>query len=352
MGTTTDDTTWMRRALELAALGPAVDPNPRVGCVVVAPGPDGQPEVVGEGWHRGAGTAHAEVGALEAAGDRAKGATAYVTLEPCSHTGRTGPCTERLLAAGIARVIHAASDPGPASGGGGDVLRAACVQVEHGVLEDEALELVRDWHIATTLGRPRVTWKYAATLDGRLAATDGTSRWITGPAARAEVGRERARHGAVLTSTGTALADDPHLTARAAAGTLLPHQPLRVVMGERPLPAGARVLDDAAPSLRLQTRDVHAALAALHEREVRSVWLECGPDLAAAFWRAGCVDDVVAYVAPALLGTGAAAVGDLGITTIADAHRLMTRAVRQVGDDVRIDLRVERPTHPTSCEEQ
>ena len=352
MGTTADDATWMRRALELAALGPTVDPNPRVGCVVVATGEGGLTEVVGEGWHEGAGTPHAEVVALDRAGERAKGATAYVTLEPCSHTGRTGPCTERLLAAGVSRVVHAAADPGATSGGGAARLRAAGVPVEGGLLADEALELVHDWHIATTLGRPRVTWKYAATLDGRLAATDGTSRWITGPAARAEVGRERARHGAVLTSTGTALADDPHLTARAADGSLLPHQPLRVVMGERPLPDGARVLDDAAPSLRLTTRDVHAALAAVHERQIRSVWLECGPALAAAFWRAGCVDDVVAYVAPALLGTGTAAVGDLGITTIADAHRLITRAVRQVGDDVRIDLRVERPTHPTSCEEQ
>lgn len=334
------DERWMRRALDLAEHGPAVDPNPRVGCVVLAA--DGR--VAGEGWHGGAGTPHAEVMALEAAGSRARGGTAYVTLEPCNHTGRTGPCTERLLAAGVTAVVHAAADPGAGSGGGADALRSAGVDVTGGLLADEALEVVRDWYVATTVGRPRVTWKYAATLDGRLAAPDGTSRWITGPAAREDVGRARAAHGAVLTGTGTVLTDDPHLTARAADGSLLGTQPLRVVVGDRTIRPEARVLDAAAPTLRLRTHDVRAVLAELHSREIRSVWLECGPVLAAAFWRAGCVDDVVAYVAPALLGGGPSAVGDLGVTTMAQIHRLETRAVRRVGDDVRIDLRVPAPT--------
>ncbi|WP_144857129.1 bifunctional diaminohydroxyphosphoribosylaminopyrimidine deaminase/5-amino-6-(5-phosphoribosylamino)uracil reductase RibD [Marihabitans asiaticum] len=351
----------MRRALALAERGPAVDPNPRVGCVLVAPGDGGEHGeggtpgeggavgvVVGEGWHEGAGTRHAEAMALDAAGGRARGATAYVTLEPCSHTGRTGPCADRLIAAGVARVVHASADPGVASGGGADRLRGAGVDVEQGLLVDQADELVRDWRVATLLGRPRVTWKYAATLDGRLAATDGTSQWITGPAARADVGRERSRHGAVLTGTGTVLADDPHFTARDGEGTLLTPQPLRVVLGERPLPSHARVTDEAAASLRLTTRDINAALTELHAREVRSVWLECGPTLAAAFWRAGCVDDVVAYVAPALLGAGPSPIADLGITTITGAHRLALRAVHQVGDDVRLDLRVPPAHAPTA----
>ncbi|WP_123092456.1 bifunctional diaminohydroxyphosphoribosylaminopyrimidine deaminase/5-amino-6-(5-phosphoribosylamino)uracil reductase RibD [Janibacter melonis] len=334
-----DDERWVRRALELAQRGPAVDPNPQVGAVLVADGPDG-PQVVGEGWHHGAGTAHAEVVALDAAGERARGATAYVSLEPCAHTGRTGPCTEALLAAGVARVVHASSDPGAGSGGGAQVLRDAGVEVRGGVLADEADALVRDWRFAIVHGRPRVTWKYASTLDGRVAAADGTSRWITGREARVDVGRARAQHGAVLVGVGTVLADDPQLTARDADGELLPRQPLRVVLGHRLVPRGARVLDGDAPTLHLPTHDVRAALAELHARGVRSVWLEGGPTVAAAFWRAGCVDDVIAYLAPALLGAGPSALGDLGVTTITQARRLRTEGVRLVGDDVRIDLSV------------
>jgi diaminohydroxyphosphoribosylaminopyrimidine deaminase/5-amino-6-(5-phosphoribosylamino)uracil reductase len=322
----------MRRALELAATpGVPHGPNPRVGCILL--GPDGR--TLAEGYHRGAGTAHAEVAALAAAGERARGATAVVTLEPCDHTGRTGPCSEALLAAGVARVVYAVEDPNPMAAGGARRLQSAGVQVEGGVLSEPAERLNQAWVFAQRHGRPYVTWKYAASLDGRVAAADGSSRWITSAEARADVHRQRSMVDAVLVGTGTVLADDPHLTARAEDG-LLAVQPLRVVMGRSRIPGSARILDGAAPTLRLRTRDPQAALAALHAREVRHVWLEGGPTLAAAFVRAGLVDELVAYLAPVLLGSGRSALADAGITTIADALRLRVRDVTQVGSDVRV----------------
>lgn len=332
----------MRRALELAELGPARGPNPRVGCVVLDTG--GTP--VGEGWHAGAGTAHAEVVALRDAGGRARGGTAVVTLEPCAHTGRTGPCAEALLAAGIGRVVIGAADPNPIARGGGQVLRAAGVEVEDGLLAAACERQNPRWRVAVAHGRPFVTWKYAATLDGRSAAADGTSRWITGPASRADVHARRATADAVVVGTGTALADDPRLTVRDGDGRPHGPQPLRVVVGLRDLPAGARVLDDAAPTVHLRTHDPVAVLAELHAREVRHAWLEGGPVLAAAFWRAGLVDEVVAYLAPALLGAGPAAVADLGISGIGDARRLELLDVTRLDTDVRLVLRPIHPIHP------
>ena len=324
---------WMRRALRLAASGPWPDPNPRVGCVIVAA--DGA-LVVGEGHHHGAGTPHAEIEALSAAGDAARGATAFVTLEPCSHTGRTGPCAEALVEAGVARVVFAQSDPNPDAAGGAEVLHAAGIHVTGGVLADEAATLNDRWARSVALGRPLVTWKLATTLDGRSAAADGSSQWITGEAARADVHALRATRDAVLVGTGTVLADDPRLTVRMPGGGLAPRQPLRVVMGERPLPAGARLHDAPGEVLHLTTRDPSEALGRLWHSGIRDVWLEGGPTLAAAFLRAGLVDDVYAYVAPALLGSGRAAVADLAITSIADVRRLDLVDVTVVGGDVRI----------------
>jgi diaminohydroxyphosphoribosylaminopyrimidine deaminase / 5-amino-6-(5-phosphoribosylamino)uracil reductase len=326
------DTALVRRALELAVLGPQADPNPRVGAVIV----DRDGAVVGEGHHRGAGTPHAEVDALARAGERARGGTAYISLEPCNHTGRTGPCARALLDAGVARVVHAQFDPGALTGGGADTLRAAGVEVVGGVLKDEALALNRAWTFAIVHGRPMVTWKFAATLDGRSAAADGSSAWITGALARADVHDLRAECDAVLVGTGTVLADDPRLTVRHADGTLRGRQPLRVVMGLRPPPPTARVLDAAASTVLLPTHDPAEALAALFGREIRHVWLEGGPTLAAAFLRAGLVDEVVTYLAPALLGSGPPAVGDLGIPSIDRTLRLTVRDVRTLGPDIRI----------------
>jgi diaminohydroxyphosphoribosylaminopyrimidine deaminase/5-amino-6-(5-phosphoribosylamino)uracil reductase len=327
--------TWMRRALHLAASGPWPDPNPRVGCVIVAP--DG--EVVAEGHHHGAGTPHAEIEALRVAGTRARGSTAYVTLEPCAHTGRTGPCADALAAAGVARVVFAQSDPNPDATGGAERLHAAGVDVIGGVLADEAAALNARWARGVALERPLVTWKFAATLDGRSAASDGTSQWITSDASRVDTHALRATRDAVLVGTGTVLADDPRLTARMPGARLAPRQPLRVVMGLRDVPATAQVHEGPGEVLQLRTRDPEVALKELWDRGVRDVWLEGGPTLAAAFITAGLVDDVYAYLAPALLGAGRAAVDDLGITTIADVRRLDLVDVEVIGGDVRVHAR-------------
>lgn len=332
----------MSRALELARRGP-VGPNPRVGAVVL----DDQGQVAGEGWHEGAGTAHAEVVALALAGARAAGGTAVVTLEPCRHTGRTAPCTQALLDAGVGQVVYARPDRTAVAAGGAEVLRAQGVVVELVAdpdLRSAAEGLVELWQLAHDLDRPVVTWKLATTLDGRSAAADGSSRWITGPAARADVHDLRSEADVVLVGTGTVLADDPRLTVRDSDGHDRPRQPLRAVMGRRDLPLGRRV-DQGSMAVRLRTREPKDALAQLWELDCRHVWLEGGPRLAAAFWRAGLVDRVVAYVAPALLGAGASAVADLGITTVGDAARLILDDVTRVGDDVRLML---RPTTATT----
>ncbi|HEY3924520.1 MAG TPA: bifunctional diaminohydroxyphosphoribosylaminopyrimidine deaminase/5-amino-6-(5-phosphoribosylamino)uracil reductase RibD [Acidothermaceae bacterium] len=329
----------MRRAIALAELGlGSTSPNPIVGCVII--GPDGS--VVGAGHHARAGEPHAEVIALRDAGGRAFGATAFVTLEPCRHTGRTPPCTQALIEAGISRVVFAVADPDPIAGHGGDDLRAAGVVVEEGLLGDEAARSNAAWLHHARTGRPFVTWKYAATLDGRVAAADGSSRWITGEAARRDVHLLRAQSDAIVVGTGTVLADDPRLDVRLPDAPNA-NRPLRVVVGRRALPAGARVLDDAAPTVLLAEHDPKLVLADLSERDVVSVLLEGGPTLAGAFVAAGMVDRVVAYLAPALLGAGPAALGDAGIETLRSALRLHVDAVDLIGDDIRI-IATPRPT--------
>jgi diaminohydroxyphosphoribosylaminopyrimidine deaminase/5-amino-6-(5-phosphoribosylamino)uracil reductase len=336
----------MRRALELAATpGIPLGPNPRVGCLLLAD--DGS--VVAEGFHRGAGTLHAEADALARAGAAARGTTAVVTLEPCNHTGRTGPCAQALIAAGVRRVVFADGDPNPVASGGADTLRGAGVEVVAGLLAAEAREVNRAWLFGVEHRRPLVTWKFAASLDGRSAAADGTSKWITSRAARADVHRLRARVDTVLAGTGTVLADDPALTARDDEGAPLAHQPLRAVMGLRDLDPALRVFDGTASTVHLRTREPAAALAELFAVGRRHVLLEGGPALAAAFVRAGVVDEVIAYVAPVLLGSGAAAVGDLGIGTIAAALRprvtdvtVLPGGVGEEPPDVRWTLQLSR----------
>lgn len=342
-GTFTREYDAMRRALALAASpGVPLHPNPRVGCVLLAD--DGS--VVGEGYHHGAGTPHAEVEALRVAGDRARGTTAVVTLEPCNHTGRTGPCAQALIAAGVRRVVIAQRDPNPLASGGRDTLLAAGIEVEDGLLAAEAEELNRAWTFAHRHGRPFVTWKLATTLDGRSAAADGTSRWVSSLAARRDTHVLRGLCDTMMVGTGTVAIDDPRLTVRDAEDRDLPHQPLRAIVGERDIPAGKRVLDDAAETVHLRTHDPVAALRTLYaEHDRHHVFLEGGPTLAAAFLRAGVVDEVIVYVAPLLLGAGASAVGDLGITTIGDALRLeiVDTTVVGAGTDANVRL-VLRPS--------
>jgi diaminohydroxyphosphoribosylaminopyrimidine deaminase / 5-amino-6-(5-phosphoribosylamino)uracil reductase len=329
------------RELGLAVLG-TTSPNPAVGAVLLAA--DGTP--VGEGATAPPGGPHAEVQALAQAGERSRGGIAVVTLEPCAHTGRTGPCAEALVAAGVARVVVAVPEPTRLAGGGATRLRAAGIDVELGVEQQAAEEgALGAWLTGVREGRPAVVWKVAGTLDGRVAAADGSSRWVTGPEARAAVHRLRATCDAVVIGSGTALTDDPQLTVRDADGRDAPRQPLRVVLDRRGrLPATARVLDDAAPTLVSAAPGPRELLDELFARDVRRVLLEGGPTLAAAFLRAGLVDQVVVHLAPKLLGAGAPLVDDLGITGIGDALTLQVTGLTRLGGDVEIRLRPTRHT--------
>ncbi|MCU4671363.1 bifunctional diaminohydroxyphosphoribosylaminopyrimidine deaminase/5-amino-6-(5-phosphoribosylamino)uracil reductase RibD [Microbacterium fluvii] len=340
----------MAHALEIAGRGPR-GVNPQVGAVILSP--DGG--VIAEGWHRGAGTAHAEVDALShLTRAQTRGATAVVTLEPCNHHGRTGPCAQALIDAGVARVVYAVGDPGDASSGGAERLREAGVDVEAGVLAADADALLHDWLTVQRLGRPHVTVKWAQSLDGRAAAADGTSRWITGPAARADVHRRRAQADAIVVGTGTLLADDPALTARRPDGTLYETQPAPVVLGDRAIPDDALVLRHPRTVLHRSGAnlfgehgdDVSASvLAELRERGVQRVFVEGGPTIASAFVRAGLADEVLAYIAPTLIGYGAdgtdrPALRGLGVETIDAQVRLEIVELERLGDDL---LVVARP---------
>ncbi|HEY1489338.1 MAG TPA: bifunctional diaminohydroxyphosphoribosylaminopyrimidine deaminase/5-amino-6-(5-phosphoribosylamino)uracil reductase RibD [Micromonosporaceae bacterium] len=331
----------MDRALALAARGlGTTSPNPSVGAVIL----DAAGEPVGEGYTEPVGGSHAEVVALGRAGDRARGGTAVVTLEPCNHTGRTGPCAEALLAAGIARVVVAVPDPNPLASGGIDRLRAAGVEIEVGVRATEARHGLRYWLAAIERQRPYLIWKYAATLDGRSAAADGTSKWITSEAARADVHELRGTVDAIIAGVGTVLADDAHLTVRAAGHI---RQPLRVVVDSSGrTPAHANVCDGAAPTWIATTADVgttadgrvdlDALMKRLYARGIRAALLEGGPTLAGAFLRAGLVDEVIGYLAPKLLGAGANALGPAGVGTIADAIDLQITDATRIGPDLRL----------------
>jgi diaminohydroxyphosphoribosylaminopyrimidine deaminase/5-amino-6-(5-phosphoribosylamino)uracil reductase len=344
----------MARAIELAARGlGTTSPNPVVGCVLL----DAAGMVVGEGFHAYAGGPHAEIVALAQAGEKAKGGTAVVTLEPCNHTGRTGPCSEALVRAGVAKVVIAVPDPNPIANGGAVRLREAGIDVVVGVRAHEAEEGNIAWLTSVRRGRPFVIWKSASTLDGRAAASDGTSMWITSEASRMDVHRLRGTVDAIMVGVGTILADDPRLTTRdLRTGSLAIRQPLRVVVDSHGrTPVDARVRDAAAPTLVATIDlfgkgpdlrvDLHAVLAELHHRGVRSVLLEGGPKLAGAFLAAGLVDRLVYYIAPKLLGDGPAALVGAGVTTITDAIDLDLLEVDRIGPDLRLTAR-PRPALP------
>ncbi|MBJ8337446.1 bifunctional diaminohydroxyphosphoribosylaminopyrimidine deaminase/5-amino-6-(5-phosphoribosylamino)uracil reductase RibD [Antrihabitans sp. YC3-6] len=308
-------------------------PNPPVGAVIL----DVTGAIVGTGATQPPGGPHAEVVALQAAGELARGGTAVVTLEPCNHFGRTPPCTKALIDAGIATVHFALRDPNPAAAGGAAALQQAGIATHAGVLADEvAAGPLRAWLHKQRTGRPHVTWKYAASLDGRSAAADGTSKWITGPIARAQVHAERAKLDAIVVGTGTVLTDDPWLTARLPSGELAPHQPMRVVVGHTEIPSTARILDKAAPTLLLKTRDANEVVDAL--AEYTDVLLEGGPTLAGAFLEARRVDRILAYIAPVLLGDGRSALGGAGIGNIEQALRFRRESVETIGPDVLLSL--------------
>ncbi|MBB5208718.1 bifunctional diaminohydroxyphosphoribosylaminopyrimidine deaminase/5-amino-6-(5-phosphoribosylamino)uracil reductase RibD [Chiayiivirga flava] len=353
------DHAHMAHALRLAERGAyTARPNPMVGCVIAL----GE-QRVGEGFHARAGEPHAEVHALRIAGDRARGATAYVTLEPCAHTGRTPPCTQALIAAGVARVVAAVRDPFPQVDGKGlDALRAAGIDVVSGLMEAQARALNRGFFSRIERGRPWVRVKLAMSLDGRTALRDGTSKWISSEAARADVQRWRARAGALLTASGTVLADDPHLTVRLGDDTPFA-PPLRVVLDiGLATPLDSHLQDGQAPTLfihapdakvsepwRARERawvpmqdgglDLAATLAELARREINEVQVEAGATLAGALLRAGLVDELLLYIAPVLLGeSGRPLFGGIDPVAMAQRQGFMVLEQRQIGPDLRLRL--------------
>lgn len=359
----------MRRALRLAARGVrSADPNPAVGCVVVREG-----QIIGEGWHRQAGGAHAEIHALQAAGSQAAGSTVYVTLEPCAHFGRTPPCVDALVQASVGRVVMAALDPNPlVAGGGRDRLTAAGIEVSVGVGRDWARVLNRGFYSRFERGRPWLVVKWASSLDGRAALSSGESQWITGPIARAAVHRARARASAVMTGVGTVIADDPQLNVRLPKAV---RQPLRVILDSHlRTPPDARLFDHGgsvhvfcvdgsqAARDRLERRgatvhvvaaepknrvDVGEVLKRLAQLEVNSVWAEAGPELAGSVIDAGWVDEIEVYFGPHFFGPGARAsvlVNDAMQIEEPSAFRL--RSVHRVAHDVRVRLEKRQSSYP------
>jgi len=358
------DHRMMARALRLAERAVFTSrPNPMVGCVLVH-----GDEVVGEGWHQRKGGPHAEVFALQAAGDRAKGATAYVTLEPCAHHGSTGPCADALIAAGVTRVVAAMRDPFPqVDGAGFDKLRAAGIAVESGLMEAQARELNRGFLSRIERGRPWLRVKLASSLDGRSAMASGDSKWISGEASRNDVQQWRARSGALLTGAGTVLADDPQLTVRLdESSEFVP--PLRVVLDPGlATVARGRVREGDAPTLYLHAPeakpprglqadhvavpvrngrfDLDAVVRLLATRGINEVQVEAGATLAGAFLAAGLVDELLLYIAPVLLGERARPLFDgLHIDAMAERLRLRTVDSRSIGSDLRLLLRPEGMT--------
>jgi diaminohydroxyphosphoribosylaminopyrimidine deaminase/5-amino-6-(5-phosphoribosylamino)uracil reductase len=329
----------MRRAIALAANGPSNGVNPQVGCVVL----NSAGTIIAEGWHRGAGTAHAEVDALsQLTPEQAQGSTFIVTLEPCNHTGRTGPCAQALIEAGVAQVVYAATDPGHASSGGAQRLRDAGIEVLGGVLEDDVEELLEEWMLAARLHRPHVTVKWAASLDGRAAANDGTSQWISGPESRARVHEQRSAADAIVVGTGTVLADDPSLTARTPEGDLHDHQPVPVIIGKRNVPGDAQVHQHPLEPLIIGHNDLHAALSEMFDNGIRSIFVEGGPTLASAFIASGLVDRLYIYLAPVLLGGDKVALGDLGVSTLTERIDLSISSVENLGTDIFITAKPTR----------
>ncbi|MCG2804890.1 bifunctional diaminohydroxyphosphoribosylaminopyrimidine deaminase/5-amino-6-(5-phosphoribosylamino)uracil reductase RibD [Propionicimonas sp.] len=334
----------MGRAFELARRGPQGS-NPQVGAVLLAP--DGQP--LAEGWHQGAGTAHAEVVALAAAqadGRNALGATAVVSLEPCNHTGRTGPCSQALVKAGVRRVVYAVADPNPSAAGGAEQLRQAGIEVVGDVLAAQGRQLLQAWLAGFQPVRPYVILKIAQSLDARVAAADGTSRWITGAAARVHAHGIRAEVDAIVVGIGTVLADNPALTARTADGALAARQPERIVVGRREVPASAAVRGTGGALMRLPTHDPAEVLDRLAARGHRQVLVEGGPTLASAFLQAGVVDELHCYLAPLLLGAGTSAVSNLGIATLAQAQRWQISSTHLLDPDL---LLIANPLKEKSC---
>ena len=347
------DHIWMQQAIELARRGQySTKPNPNVGCVIVKEG-----KLIGEGFHPKAGQPHAEVFALRAAGEQAQGATAYVTLEPCAHYGRTPPCAKGLVAAGVAKVVVACPDPNPlVAGKGVQILRDAGIQVEVGVLESAAHQLNLGFLKAMATGMPYVRLKVASSLDGRTAMASGESKWITGSKARLDVQHWRAISGAVITGIETVLADDCQLNVRELQGVDLANvvQPKRVILDRQGrLPLTAKILAEPEQVIvmgpyrqalhdlgvaQIETQSLPELLKTLKDQQIYDVLVEAGATLSTAFLHANLVDELISYVAPTFLGSSARAMFNTQFSRMAEQQRFKLLDVAQVGDDVRLRL--------------
>jgi diaminohydroxyphosphoribosylaminopyrimidine deaminase/5-amino-6-(5-phosphoribosylamino)uracil reductase len=318
----------MARAIDCARLGLGKTfPNPIVGAVITS----ATGEVVSEGFHQGGD--HAEVIAINTAREIPAGAILYVSLEPCSHHGKTPPCVDAIIKSGIRKVVYAVSDPNPAAAGGADRLRAAGIEVESGIGEGQARLENRAWLTKMELGRPRITWKIASTMDGKVATSDGSSKWITGELARTDVAHMRSQFDAIITSTATVIADDPLMTSKGFG-----KNPVRIVMGRTEINAGAQIMDSSAETIFIKSRNFDDLLSLAEERGFNELLIESGPTFGTALLRANLFDEIVLFQAPTLLGSGTPSIGDLGITNIAGRLDFEISDVEVIGSDLKITL--------------
>jgi diaminohydroxyphosphoribosylaminopyrimidine deaminase/5-amino-6-(5-phosphoribosylamino)uracil reductase len=325
----------LKRANELARLGLGLTgANPIVGAVVV----DTAGNIIGEGFHKSG--PHAEIVALEQAGQLAKGATLFVTLEPCNHHGKTGPCTEAIIKAGIAKVVYAVSDPSAIASGGAKALAAAGLEVQLNSEVTEIAQSNRAWLHKIENNRPYFIWKIATTLDGRTAAIDGSSKWITGTESRAEVSQLRSESNAILIGTATALADNPNLIPRDSKASER-NNLVRIVMGLREVPSDFNLHNEAAETIFLRSHDFSELLELCAEREFNQVFVESGSELGTALLKAGLIDELIIFQAASLLGSGLSFMGDLGATNISQKMDFVIRDVTQFGNDLKITLTKE-----------
>jgi diaminohydroxyphosphoribosylaminopyrimidine deaminase/5-amino-6-(5-phosphoribosylamino)uracil reductase len=327
----------MQRAIALAEKGLGkTAPNPIVGAVII----DAAGNVVGEGFHDRVNSAeHAEVVAVKAAANQSMGATIVVTLEPCNHTGSTGPCVQAIIDAGITTVVYAVSDPNESAAGGAAALRTAGITVIEGVLKDEAAFSNRAWLMKIKKGRPFFTWKVAATLDGKVAAADGTSKWISNETSRGDVQVLRRQADAILVGTNTVISDDPHLIPR---GSFAGYEanPIRVVCGEQELPTDSKVFDNAAQTVVVKSKDLDLLVEKLNELGINHVFVEAGPTLAIAMVDHCLMDELVMYQAPTLLGTGKHFFAFDYPTTITDQMRMDHISTQVLDGDVKSVYRI------------
>ena len=332
-----DYTVAMQRAITLSEKGLGkCAPNPIVGAVII----DASGKIVGEGFHdRMRSKDHAEVVAIKDAGDLAKGATIVVTLEPCNHTGSTGPCTQAIIDAGISTVVFAVKDPNAVAAGGADALRTAGIKVVDGVLTKEASYANRAWLTKIEKSRPYFVWKVATTLDAKIAASDGTSKWISNEVSRSDVQRLRRESDAILVGTNTVISDNPHLIPRGEFSGYS-QNPIRVIFGQSDLPKDSKVFDSTADTVHIKSRDLNELVAKLSELDINQVFVEAGSTLASAMVSAGLMDELVIYQAPALLGSGRSFFADESKLTIEDQMRLEHISTEVLAGDVKSVYRI------------